>query len=372
MPESSIFDRWNLPRVLNASGTMTALGASRVVPEARRAMLEISEEFVWIDDLLDRASTVIARLTGAEAGFVTASASSGIALSVAACMTGRDEGRAMRLPDTDGLRDEVVLQAGHLVDYGATMDSTIAVSGARTRLVGSVSRTRPSQIESMMGPDTCAVVFVVSHHTAQYGQVPLEEVVALAHAKSIPVIVDAASEYDLRGFLETGADLVVYSGHKFLGGPTSGIVAGRKTLIDACRLQNLGIGRCMKAGKENIAGAMAALEAWEVRDHDAMRAAEDGRSKRIQDALAGLDGIEVRVIPDPTGNPLERLRVEVDPARAGMTAAQMARALTRQDTPIVVRGHAVERGYFDVDVCNMRDGEEGTMVAGVKHLLGAG
>ena len=88
------------------------------------------------------------------------------------------------------------------------------------------------------------------------------------------MVADLASEYDLQGFLAAGADLVVYSAHKFLGGPTAGIVAGRKDLVRAAFLQNSGIGRGMKVGKEGIAGAIAALEAWERRDHAAIRALE--------------------------------------------------------------------------------------------------
>ena len=102
----------------------------------------------------------------------------------------------------------------------------------------------------------------------------LAEFCAVCHARGVPVIVDAASEYDLKGFLSRGADIALYSGHKFLGGPTSGIVAGRKDLVRAAYLQNRGIGRGMKVGKESIAGVMAALEAWERRDHAGIRARE--------------------------------------------------------------------------------------------------
>ncbi len=90
----------------------------------------------------------------------------------------------------------------------------------------------------------------------------LEACCSICHAKGIPVVVDAASEYDLRGFLARGADLVVYSGQKFLGGPTSGIVAGAQSLVHAASLQNRGIGRTMKVRNESIAGVMAALQAW--------------------------------------------------------------------------------------------------------------
>ena len=97
----------------------------------------------------------------------------------------------------------------------------------------------------------------------QHGQIPLEEVVGVCRRHGVPVIADLAAEYDLCGYLARGADLAIYSAHKFLGGPTAGIVAGAKPLVRATYLQNLGIGRGMKVGKEAILGAIAALEAWE-------------------------------------------------------------------------------------------------------------
>src|SRR6202007_31539 len=107
----------------------------------------------------------------------------------------------------------------------------------------------------------------------------LKQFAAICRAKGVPVIVDAASEYDLKGFLQQGGDIVIFSGHKFLGGPTTGIVAGRKDLVRAAYLQNRGIGRGMKVGKESIAGTIAALEAWGKRDHKAVRARETGYLK---------------------------------------------------------------------------------------------
>ena len=130
---------------------------------------------------------------------------------------------------------------------------------------------------------------MISHHTVQYGLMPLDEFVSVCHARGVPVIVDAASEYDLTGFLATGADIALYSTHKFLGGPTGGIVAGKPDLVRAAFLQNVGIGRGFKVGKESIAGTIAALEAWETRDHAASARAKRGAAsgrKRCRAARA--------------------------------------------------------------------------------------
>ena len=246
MAQTDIRQALGLRPLINVSGTMTVLGASIMVPQAVAAMAAIATEFVDMAELHRKASDVVAQATGAQAGFITASCASAITLSVAATMTGTRRLAIERLPDTTGLRDEVLVQTGHLVGYGASLQQSIAMTGAKVVTVGTVSMAQPYQLEEAITEQTACAVFVVSHMTVQYAMLALEQVCAVCHAKGIAVIVDAASEYDLRGFLARGADLVVYSGHKFLGGPTSGIVAGRADLVHAAREQNRGIGRGMR------------------------------------------------------------------------------------------------------------------------------
>ena len=354
---SDIRQRLGLRPIINVSGTMTALGASVVVPEAVRTVGEILPEFVEITDLHRKACAVVARLTGAEAGFITACASSGITLAVAGCMTGADLGRIEQLPDTTGMKSEVVIQVGHMVGYGAPVEQAIRLTGACVIPVGQATEVRGYQLAHRLTDRTAAAVYVVSHHTVQDGQLPLDEFARLCHARGVPVIADLASEYDLRGFLAAGADVAIYSAHKFLGGPTAGIVAGAKPLVRAAFLQNLGIGRGMKVGKEGIVGAMAALDAWEKRDHAGIRARETGYLTLWLARLQGIAGVTACLEPDPTRNPLDRLQLAVDPERAGITAWDLADALAAGDPPVIVRDHEVEHGFFYLDPCNLHPGE---------------
>jgi uncharacterized pyridoxal phosphate-dependent enzyme len=354
---SEIRERLGLRPIINVSGTMTALGASIVVPEAVRAVSQILPEFVEITDLQRKASAVIARLTGAEAGFITASASSGITLAVAGCMTGADLGQIEQLPDPAGMKDEVAIQLGHMVGYGAPVEQAIRLAGAKAVPVGQATEVRGYQLAHRLTERTVAAVFVVSHHTVQYGQLPLDLFAQICHEKGVPVVADLASEYDLRGFLAAGADLAIYSAHKFLGGPTAGIVAGPKTLVRAAFLQNFGIGRGMKVGKEGIVGAMAALEAWEKRDHAAVRAREAGHLMLWRKRFEGLPGVTVSIEADPTRNPLDRLKLALNPERAGTTAWELADALAAGDPPVIVRDHEAEHGFFYLDPCNLHPGE---------------
>jgi D-glucosaminate-6-phosphate ammonia-lyase len=348
----------DLRHVINVSGTMTGLGASIVVAEAIQAMTSILPKFVEIDELQKRASRVIGRLCNAEAGFLTASCSAAITVTVAGAMTGSDLFAVEQLPDTTGLRNEVVIMTGHMVSYGAPVEQSIRLAGAKVVAVGQSTRALGYQLAGAITDRTAAAVYVVSHHTVQYGLLTLNEFAAICHSRGVPVIVDAASEYDLTGFLKDGGDLVLYSSHKFLGGPTGGIVAGRKDLVRAAYMQNNGIGRGMKVGKESIVGAIAALQAWEKRDHQGIREREQRALNLWQDKLSQRPGVRAEIVADTTGNPLDRLKVSINPEITNITAWDLADALARGVTPVIVRDHEVEHGFFYLDPCNLHPGQE--------------
>lgn len=344
--------------VINVSGTMTSLGASIVVPEAVDAISRVLTQFVEMGDLHRRASTAIAELTGAETGFVTASCSAAISLAVAAAITGDNLWAIEQLPDTGSLKNEVLIQAGHMVSYGAPVEQAIRMAGGKVVPVGQATSAYAYQLAGAINERTAAAVFVVSHHVVDYAQIPLKTFADVCHARGVKVIVDAASEYDLRKFLAEGADVVLYSGHKFLGGPTSGICAGDKDFVRNIYLQNRGIGRGMKVGKEGIAGVIAALEAWKLRDHDGIRARERAALDLWVETLEGRPGVTATVVPDPTDNPLDRLKVDIDPETARITAWDLASALAGGDRPIIVRDHEAEHGHFFLDPCNLHPDEE--------------
>lgn len=359
MTRNDIIDRLKLRRIINASGTMTALGASRVRPEAAAMSLEIIDHFVDIDELQAAAGRAIAQATGAEAGCVTSSASSAMSIAIAAAMTGPDLGRIERLPDTAGLKSEVVVQAGHLVNYGAPIEQAIRLAGASP-----VAVDAGRDITSSITSNTTAALYVVSHHVADPGM-PLGEFIAVFKPHGIPVIVDCASEYDLRGPVALGADIAIYSAHKFLGGLTAGVMAGRRDIIRAAYLQNRGIGRHMKVGKEGIAGAIAALEAWSKRDHAAARARQLGIAALWLASLRDVPGLSVEKCADSTGNPIDRVKVSVH-KDAGLYAWELAARLAARDPSVRVRDDLLEHGYFFLDPCNLAPGEEETVARAIR------
>lgn len=368
---SDIRKQLGLRPIVNVSGTMTALGASIVVPDAIAAASAVMPQWVEINDLHRKASAAIAKACGAEAGFVTASASAGITLALAGAMTGADLAKVEQLPDATGMKDEVVVMMGHLTGYGASVEQAIRLAGAKVVAVGNVTDARGYQLAGRITERTAAALYVVSHHTVQYGQIPLDEFARIAHSKGVPVVADLASECDLKGFIAAGADVAIYSAHKFLGGLTAGIVAGRKDLVRATFLQNSGIGRGMKVGKESVVAAIAALEAWAKRDHAGIRKTERGYLEMWAQRFAKFPGVDPRIVADPTGNPIDRLELHVDPALARITAWDLADALAAGDPPVIVRDHEAELGFFQLDPCNLHPGEEMVVAARMEAELEA-
>lgn len=368
---SDIRQRLGVRPVINLTGTLTSMGGIRVIPEAAQAAVEMMDCGVDIVELQAKASRIIARVTGAEAGFVAGCSSAGICMTIAGAMTGDDLARIERLPDTTAMRDEVVIQHGHVVDYGHSIAQDIRLTGARVVSVGNANSARSHQLSEALGARTAAALYVVSHHAVQFGQIPFAEFARLCHERGVPVIVDLAAEYDLRGYHAQGADATIHSGQKFLGGPTGGVVSGRKPLMRAAFLQHFGIARPMKAGKESVAGVLAALEAWERRDHAGHRAADLEILTAWQRRFSEYPGITAAIDPDPTHNPFDRLKVAVDPERAGLTAWELVYRLEQGHPPIVVRTHELEFGYFILDPRSLRPDEREVVVRCVCEELEA-
>jgi L-seryl-tRNA(Ser) seleniumtransferase len=354
--------------VINLTGTLTTLGGISARPEAIEAAAAIMGRGVDIVQLQACASRVIARITGAEAGFVSACSSAGICMAIAGSMTGDLIPAIERLPDTTGMKNQVVIQTGHLVNYGHPIEQDIRLTGAQVVAFGAVNSATQAQLAAAIGPGTAAALYVVSHHCAPDGQVPFADFARVCHAHGVPVIVDLAAEYDLTGYLQAGADITIHSAHKFLGGATAGVVAGRKEPVRAAFLQNYGIARPMKVGKEGIAAAIAALQAFAAEDRASVRAALLEPLLRWREALADMAGVRAEIDPDPTGNPFDRLRVTVLPD-AGFQAMEIVHALETGTPSIRVRTHQIEHGSFVMDPRSLGENELGIVAERLRAAI---
>ena len=366
--------QYGLRRVINACGKMTSLCGAAVLPEIIETVASSLGHFYELDELQAAAGRIIATATGSESGCVTACTAAGITTSVAACMTGNQLGQVLQLPDTTGMPDRVLIQKGHCVNFGAPITQAIRLAGAKVVEVGQINRCTVDEMKLELARDqVAAVVAVESHHTVQHGWIPLSELVPLAHEAGVPVIVDGAAQ-DLRfqELIGYGSDLVIASAHKFLCSTTAGVVAGRRDLVDAVYLQNRGIGRGMKAGKEAIFGVMAALEYRMEQDTEEWTAEQDRRVSLILEQLQDIPGLSLSVDPDPNGCPFSRARLTPDKTVTGHSAQSLTTALAAGDPTVVARAHHAEEGYICLDAVEMNDDDILYACQKVRTLLSGG
>lgn len=353
MPD--VFERYGLRRIVNVSGTETVRGASPVCPEVVAAVSELVPHSVEMAELQSAASRVIARAYGTEAGCVTGCSAAAIAVSIAACMTGRNLALVEQLPDTAGMRDEVILQRGHNVTWGGHTLQTVRMTGAKVVEIGAATECGAYQLRHALTPRAAAALYVVSHHTVQTGLIDLPTFCAVCHEAGVPVIVDGAAEPNPRDFVAAGADVVITSAHKVFAALTAGVIAGRKDLIQACIYQEKGIGRPMRVGKEGVVGVIAGIERWMALDQSAVARALAARLERARGRLEELDGVRPSLERDWTSGAFMRLRLDIDPGRAGLSAYELAQALAAMEPSIAVRSLYADQGFLQLDLRRVDD-----------------
>jgi len=365
----SIYESFGVSTVINASGKMTHLGGSVLSSRVAEAMRQASQHHVDLEELLVKAGAMVAEATGAEAAWLTTGAAAGIALSVAAVIAGTDPHRISLLPDASFTNQrEVVLQAGHQVNFGASVTQMIRLGGGMPVVVGAVNATSRTQVASAVGSNTAAILFVQSHHAVQKGAVALRDFATIARDRGVPLIVDAAAEEDLRAYVAAGADVVTYSGGKAIGGPTSGFVAGRRDLIDGVRAQGRGIGRPMKVSKEQVVGFLTALQEYLAAGDEAV-VHRNQRSAYLAELLMTIPGLGVGLEDDEAGRAITRVALRPEPS-LGITAQELAEQLAAGSPSIRVRGHQANLGTILIDPRELTPGAEEIIVQRVRAIVG--
>jgi L-seryl-tRNA(Ser) seleniumtransferase/D-glucosaminate-6-phosphate ammonia-lyase len=364
---TTIYDRLGVARLVNAAGKLTAFGGSAQSEDVAAAQAEAARAHVELQALRDAVGARIATLTGAERACVTSGAAAGIAISVAACITGTDLARVQRLPESDGLANGVLLQAGHDIDFGAPVVQMVRLGGGEPRIVGTRERVTVADLDRALADRSAlaAFLYVQSHHCLQHGRLSLADCIARCRAKGLPVIVDAAAEEDLRHYVAVGADLVTYSGGKAFGGPTSGFVAGRADLVAACELQQRGIARAMKVGKETLAGLAVALERYAARDASVEAAQREAVLSVLEEGLARIAGVAATRHADEAGRDIERVALRLP----GRDLAAVIRALADGRPSIRTRNHHLKEGYVLIDPRELDVDQARTIVARVAEVI---
>jgi D-glucosaminate-6-phosphate ammonia-lyase len=396
-----VYQRLGIAKRINGAGLLTRLGGSLMEAQTLDAMREAAGTFVDIAELQARAGTIIAAHTGAQAGIVTGGAAAALTLAAAACITRADVALMERLPDTEGMANEIIIHRAHRTGY----DHAIRAAGARLKEIGLNDRGAGAgvrdleawEVEAAIGPRTAAIAYTATPDL----QPALARLVAVAERFKLPVIVDAAAQLppkeNLRRFIGEGAALVAFSGGKAIRGPQgTGILCGQEELVASALIQMLdldilpetwmppegllarhfrdrfphhGLGRGFKVDKESIVGLIVALERFVACDLEAEIETRRELLLRLAGSLAELPHCHAREIKAAKGK-FPSLDIEIDMGALGSDAYAVSRALQRHDPPVHLSERRAWQGVLVVESAGLRAGDEEIVARALRAALG--
>ena len=359
-----VYLRLGIQPVINAVGTVTVLGGSIMPPEVTDAMVAASRNFVPLPELQERAGDHIARLIGVPAAMISAGAASAMTCGTAAAIAGDDDETLQMLPDTTGMKNEVIQQRAHNTGYQAQME----LVGARIVWVD----TR-EELEAAINERTAMMFFL--NFADPRGQIGRAEWVEVARAHGVPTMNDAAADIPpperLHIYVEEGFDMVAFSGGKGLRGPqATGLLLGRPDLIRAARRAISpfgGIGRGMKVGKEEIMGLVAAVERYLSLDHEAERQELDARAERVMGVLGGVAGLSCETHVPEIANHVPHVVVRWNEGDLGVTSEDAVARLLEGDPPVAVS--RTGEGQLRISTWMLRPGQDAVVAERVKALF---
>jgi D-glucosaminate-6-phosphate ammonia-lyase len=336
-----VYERLGMRRVINADATLTRLGGSLMASEVVDAMREAAASFVDMYELQQVVGRRLAQLTRNEAAYVSTGAASGLVLATLAAMTDGDLPTIAHLIETgEAPKDEVIIHRAHRIPY----DPAVRLAGARIIEVGNRLQTFPWELEAAISPRTAMVFYAAGVHLS-IGAIPLAETVEIAHAHSVPVVVDAAAQLPptenlWRFTREFGADLAVFSGGKDFRGPqASGLLVGTESMIAAIAVNgspHQRLARPMKVGKEEMIGLLAAVEQYVDEDWQDRARRYEATVERWVEHFRGVPGMDAsRVFPNEAGQPTPRCRVTFAD-ETGFGGPEVAKLLWEGDPRIAV------------------------------------
>src|SRR6201993_344589 len=300
-PRQNVYTRLGVKTVINCRGTWTYLSGSLEFPEVRQAQVEAAQHFVNMLDLQRAVGRRLSELTGAESGIITSGAAGAMAAATAGCMAGTDDKNIWQLPDTTGLKHEVIMAGGR-----SAFDSAIRLTGAKLVLTYS-----PEELINAIS-DNSAMIY-----TTDLGE-KLQRELAVAKDHKIPMLLDDAAGIppadNARLYARMKIDLYAFSGGKGLCGPQcSGLLLGRKDLIEAALMNSApregSVCRAMKVGKEEIIGCLTALETWLKVDEKKLYAEWNERIDRIRKLVETVPGVKTDIFIPDDGNRYPTLKI---------------------------------------------------------------
>ncbi|HWB97183.1 MAG TPA: PLP-dependent transferase [Bryobacteraceae bacterium] len=350
---------------INAAGTYTTLTASLMRPEVMQAIEYASKSFVHLMDLHEACGRRIAELTGAEAALVSSGAAAALTIGTAACMTGKNMEFIRRLPDTTGMKTEVIIQKSHRYGYDhAVRNCGIKYVEVETR----------DELERAINANTVMMHYFNAANPP--AKISAAEFVELGKKHNIPTMNDAAADTppleNLSKYVKMGFDLVIFSGGKGIRGPQSaGLLLGRKDLIEAARLNNSpnsdAIGRGMKVNKEEILGMMVAVETFAKMDHQAEWREWERRVKTVADSVGPLSSVKTESFVPEISNAVPHLRISWDTSKIKISPKEATQKLREGEPSIELRPGA--KDCLEVAVWMLQAGEAQIVAKRIREVL---
>ncbi len=308
---------------INCTATITINGGSLTLPEVVSTIEQASHYHVNINELMEKVGDRLAHLLEVEWGIVTSGAAASLMHATAGCIAGTDPEKMQRLPNLDGLKNEVIMPRESRNVY----DHAIRNVGVKI-----VEVDTPAQLRAAIGPHTAMIAILGQHFGS--AKLDLKDVAPIARQSGIPILIDGAADYLIvpNPYIALGADLVAYSGGKIIRGPqTAGLLVGRRDLVRAAWANSAphhAVGRAAKVSKEEIVGMLRAVEVWRTeRDVRADFATWESWYADITAEITKVAGVKAKIQGPIRGGPFPTLNVSWDPAQVGMTAGEVGRAL---------------------------------------------
>lgn len=347
---ASIYKELGANPIINATGSVTLLGGSTPVPEVVEAMAMANQAYVPLMELEEKAGKFIAHIVNVPAAYITSGAGSALTLATAAIMAGDDDDKIEQLPDTTGMKNEILIQNRQRYMMHYWYDRCLELAGAKLVDFGSEERTTAQDLEDAIGPNTAAVHYYAVEQSPDPHALSLEETIEIAHGKGLPVTVDAAGQiYPLENFgkyVRMGADFQCIAA-KYLGASQSvGLALGTEEMIYKLGLQAFasyegrrvrGIGRPHKVDRQEMMGCVAAVRRWMTMNHEERLANVETRTQTIVTRLRTVPGVRVEMLDNIIGHQPFGLNLWVDEAVTGMNIRQVADKLKAGDPPIWTR-----------------------------------
>lgn len=351
-----IYEELGLRPLINAAGTYTHLSGCTMPREVVATMDEASRQHVSIPELQAAVGQRIASLVGAEAALVTAGCADALTHATAACVCGTDQDKIRRVPDTTGMRNEVIFQRSHRLSFDHAVRNvgvTIVEVETEDELWRAIN-------------DRTAMLFFLDRADGD-GQIKRRRFAQIARRAGIPSLIDAAASLppaeNLTAFLEMGYDLVAFSGGKGLRGPQcSGLLLGSEALIDAAFLNGAPhsdtVGRPAKVGKEEIVGLMTAVELFVTRDHQADWSHWERQVSDIASTVADIPGVHAEQFVPETISRVPHVAITWDPQRIRLTRDRFAAALHDGEPRIEARSSPGDQPRLELAVWLLHPGED--------------